>query len=477
MPVSFARVALSLVAVLASFPAVAQDAPVREVILFKAGIAEITRFTGESRDVVFRVPLRDVSDVIESLVARGEGVTGLSLSLAGKTPVEDAFAVLPFRPEAATNLASLLNEVPGVRVRVSETGDLEGQVGTVMGVQDDCSGTGGCKSMLTVLGEDGALRWHTFGEGLTVAILDAEIAEALPRGLDVLREAASGMVRDIAVAIEGEDPNEGRLTYVIAAPPWKASYRALTGPGDDVEFQALAVVQNATGEDWESVRLTLSSGSPQTLSADLHARGPQFDPVPEAPAAVEPEDAAAAAAGFLGMQFGTAEELVDRLAPQPPPPIGAAGPTGDESTEARFVLKEPVDLGAGQMLSAPFLANGPEARHLSVWTGAGQARAGHPEMVLEVTNNLDVRLPSGVVTVLDEAGGYLGDVGLPFVDPGSSVARVFGSDMGLHVEEIVLDEAYLLTAGLRGGCFTRPSSRSTRRAIAPPRPLAKAGTW
>jgi hypothetical protein len=72
-------------------------------------------------------------------------------------------------------------------------------------------------------------------------------------------------------------------------------------------------------------------------------------------------------------------------------------------------------------------------------------------MVLEVTNNLDVRLPSGVVTVLDEAGGYLGDVGLPFVDPGSSVARVFGSDMGLHVEEIVLDEAYLLTAGLRGG--------------------------
>jgi hypothetical protein len=67
------------------------------------------------------------------------------------------------------------------------------------------------------------------------------------------------------VSIDGPEVAGGALTYVVAAPAWKTAYRAITGEDGEVDLQAWAVIENATGEDWEDVTLTLSSGSPVTL--------------------------------------------------------------------------------------------------------------------------------------------------------------------------------------------------------------------
>ena len=285
--------AISLIALIAAAPALGQEAPVREVVLFEAGLAELTRETGAAREVSLSVPLRDVNDVLKSLLVRGAGITGARLSLDGQTPVEDAFASLPFPPSAATDLVTLLRSVPGIRVRVSEPGFPEGREGVVMGVVDDCSEERGCETVLTVLGDDGALRRHVFDGDLEIAILDEEINEALARGLGALRESASGAVREVAVTIEGAEVTEGALSYVVAASAWKTAYRAVTGEEGEVDLQAWDVIENATGEDWEDVALTLSSGSPVTLAADLHARDWLYRPVvePEFPVVVAPAPA------------------------------------------------------------------------------------------------------------------------------------------------------------------------------------------
>jgi Trm5-related predicted tRNA methylase len=48
-----------------------------------------------------------------------------------------------------------------------------------MGVFDDCTEEGGCETVLTVLGDDGALRRYVFDATLEITILDPEITEAL----------------------------------------------------------------------------------------------------------------------------------------------------------------------------------------------------------------------------------------------------------------------------------------------------------
>jgi len=442
MRVPLSRPALSLIALVAALPALAQEAPVRAVTLFEAGLAELTRETGEARGVTLRVPLRDVNDVLKSLLVRGTGVTGATLALDGETPVEDAFASLPFPPEAATDLSALLRSVPGIRVRVADRGYPEGREGTVMGVQDDCAAETGCETILTVLGDDGAIRRHLLTDDLEITILDPEIAEALARGLSALREAASGTMREVAVTFDGEAIADGAVTYVVAAPAWKTSYRALTEADGAVDLQAWAVIENATGEGWDDVRLTLSSGSPRTLTADLHGRDwryrPEVEPAPGMPMPVpvmEPE----APRFRLDAEVGAVAEEAGGFAPviPEPAPVVAQTATGEGVLDSRFEFARPLDLGAGEMLSLPFLADSLEASHLSLWRGQLFTRTGNPDMVLEIVNDLGVRLPAGIMTVSDETGGYVGDADFPLVGPGETKAVPYGTDRKLRVEETV----------------------------------------
>jgi hypothetical protein len=117
----------------------------------------------------------------------------------------------------------------------------------------------------------------------------------------------------------------------------------------------------------------------------------------------------------------------------------AATETGEGVLDSRFRFDEPVDLEAGEMLSLPFLTDALDATHLSLWQGQLYTRTGNPDMVLEVTNDLEVRLPSGIMTVSDETGGYVGDADFPLVAPGETEAVPFGVDRRLRVEETVSD--------------------------------------
>ena len=88
---------LSTLALLAAGPALAQEAPVRAVTLFEAGLAELTRDTGTAREVTLSVPLRDVNDVLKSLLLRGDGITGGHIAADDRSfqPMNINYGLLP----------------------------------------------------------------------------------------------------------------------------------------------------------------------------------------------------------------------------------------------------------------------------------------------------------------------------------------------------------------------------------------------
>jgi hypothetical protein len=95
------RRAVSIIALIAAVPAFAQDAadaPVREVTLFEAGLAELTRETGAAREVTLSVPLRDVNDVLKSLLVRGTGITGRASRSPGRRRSRTPSPRCPFPP-------------------------------------------------------------------------------------------------------------------------------------------------------------------------------------------------------------------------------------------------------------------------------------------------------------------------------------------------------------------------------------------
>jgi hypothetical protein len=132
---------------------------------------------------------------------------------------------------------------------------------------------------------------------------------------------------------------------------------------------------------------------------------------------------------------GAAAEAAPSYAPPPPAAVAAAASSAEGVLDSRFTFAEPLDLGAGEMVSLPFLSGALDATHLSVWQGALTQRTGNPQMMLEITNDLGVRLPAGIMTVSDEQGGYVGDADFPLVGPGESKAVPYGLDRRLRVEE------------------------------------------
>lgn len=84
------------------------------------------------------------------------------------------------------------------------------------------------------------------------------------------RSNASGLV-DLDVKLPGPGPHRITLSYVTESPAWKPSYRIALDAKKGVKLQAWAIVDNASGEDWQDIRLGVSSGAALSFKYDLRS--------------------------------------------------------------------------------------------------------------------------------------------------------------------------------------------------------------
>lgn len=417
------------------------EVPVRAVTLFEAGLAEISR---ESRKVLFAsdhlmledydprlvlsVPQAQVDDVLKSLRIGGE-VASAEIRLDGAAPVEDAFARLPVGPGAIGDLAALLGAMPGTPVTVHGPAGFEPVSGRVMGVTREGCETSPCPPTLLLRAEDGLVAL-ALDPSRRVVLADPSLRARVDEALEAL--ARNGAASDRTLVIETESEGPVSLTYVVPAPAWKTAYRAVTGADGATRLQAWAVLENVSGADWDGVRLTLSSGAPNTLQADLTARDWRARDVYEA--AGSPERGAPQlmpaerAEAFMSLQAAPMAELAPETV------------TRDRGLDSRFTFPDPVYLEQGEMISLPFLSEEVPVERTLVWWGQLRERTGNPDLVLRVENPLPIRLPAGIMTVSDEAG-YLGDAAFPVLVPGDAADVPFGQDQRVEIRETVSERS------------------------------------
>lgn len=119
------------------------------------------------------------------------------------------------------------------------------------------------------------------GDRLEMSVPDAQLDDFL-KSLSVQDEATgavapvsyqanAGGTVDLRVRLPGPSPHRVRLSYVTEAPAWKPTYRVTLGSGNTIALQAWAIVDNTSGEDWNGVRLGVSSGSALSFRYDLRS--------------------------------------------------------------------------------------------------------------------------------------------------------------------------------------------------------------
>jgi hypothetical protein len=244
---------------------------VTEVTLSSAGLAEIRQeaAVSGSEGVELSVPLDQVDDILKSLVVRDPSGPVVSIGLPGREPLSEAFRYLPFGEAELADLPSLLKVLQGRRVTVEGRGQKAS--GRIVGVRREDAGEGETRHRLSLLYDDGALGNFVLEAIDAIVFDDPEVKEMLSAALTATQEARAADSRSVAISLAGSGERRVALSYVVAAPVWKAAYRLVLPEGDgEARLQGWAVVENMTGHDWEGVKLSLTSGRPVALRQALY---------------------------------------------------------------------------------------------------------------------------------------------------------------------------------------------------------------
>jgi hypothetical protein len=129
----------------------------------------------------------------------------------------------------------------------------------------------------------------------------------------------------VVMELDGRE-HDLAVGYIAEAPVWRPSYRLVVGKGS-AQLQLWGIVQNLSGEDWNSTRLTLVADAPLALTTQL-----EQPVIPGRP--VLTDDGGAIAV------LPQAETTLAEEAPPPPPPSEAAAPEMEEKSSLREEDKE-----------------------------------------------------------------------------------------------------------------------------------------
>ena len=434
-------------------PGAAADLTLQRIMLSSGGVGyvEYEAAVDGPATLGLDVPLDQVDDLLNSLVVfdSAGGVGGLELP--GHDDTHSSFGGVPFGPDGLGSPLAYLNSLQGVSLQVTGPQAMTGmllQAETVRqngGPGDPDSGT--VQTRVSLLTDTG-LRQFVLEDAESVQVADPALRDKIAAALASLRRSASQTTRHITLRDSGAGPRTVRVGYVAAMALWKASYRLVLPPpdGGKARLQGWAVLENATGVDWNGVHLTLQYGNPVTLHQaiyrsyfverpevpvevlgrllpDVDTRATAEPPAP--PSAPQPApQPAMKAQSFAALPLA---------APMPSPPAAPmAQPTdqADTATGAEdtvFSLPTPVILAAGHTASVPILDRMVTADRV----GLVQLNRPHPLAAVKITNDTGNSLPAGLLTLYDPASpaAFAGDARLGGLPAGESRLLSFAEDL------------------------------------------------
>ena len=270
----------------------AQTLPIRRVILYSNGVAYIERrgtVSGRAEvDLSFKQS--QVDDVLKSMVVLdlGRGRIG-AVSYNSSAPPSARMADIPFSISAATGvgasggLAGVLGQLQGARVSVTTAAGrtVSGSILTVeeRRTQVDPSKPATVAYALVIATEGGELSSFDLSDVRAVKLLDEGARRDVGEFADATASARRRDAKTITVTSDGAGSREMLVSYTVAAPIWKTTYRVVLDTEGKPFFQGWAVVDNVSDEDWTDVRLSLISGMPVSFIQPIQKPFYRYRPV------------------------------------------------------------------------------------------------------------------------------------------------------------------------------------------------------
>ena len=250
----------------------AQNLPIRRVILYSNGVAYIERrgTVSGNAEVNLQFKQSQVDDVLKSMIVLdlGQGRIG-AVSYNSSAPPAARIAEIPFAVAAQTNqqggIAGVLAQLQGAKVSVTTTkGAATGAILTVESrpVQVETNKPPVNTHFLVIASDGGEISSFDLADVKSVKLLEDGTVKDVNEFANATASARRRDAKTISVTSEGAGQREMVVSYTIAAPILKTTYRVVLDQEGKPFFQGWAIVDNVSEEDWKNVQLSLVSGTP-----------------------------------------------------------------------------------------------------------------------------------------------------------------------------------------------------------------------
>jgi hypothetical protein len=436
--------------------------PLKKVSLLTSGVGyfEHSGRVSGGAEISLSFPLAAMDDALKSLVVRDPNGSGVQVRYPSENYMWTALEDLAIDLRGWPNIIEILRRQQGAEVTVVA----RGLAGRAQGESPDQTVSGVLLSAnnetLSVYdnNSDGGIRVVWANAIRSVSFADPRLNEDLRKALAIISENKNAASRRVSVALDGNGTRDVRLSYVIPAAVWKASYR-LDLSEQTPFLQAWAIVDNDSGSDWEDAELTLVSGRPVSFTQQLYQPYRllrQVKPLEIAGAAeaqvyggamMQEMAVADTASGrnsvisARSMAFAKDEAMEVQAesgfaAASVPSPsaVGrafASSAAADSGFSFEWTFKNPVTIARGQSVMLPLTEGAVEARKVLIFNGrAASAQGTHPQIGVELVNTTGQKLPPGPVTVFD-SGSYAGDALVSFLGAGEKRLLSYADDLSV----------------------------------------------
>ena len=265
-----------------------QTLPIRRVILYSNGVAYIERrgMVSGHAEINLSFKQSQVDDVLKSMIVLdlGQGRIG-AVSYNSSAPPAARMADIPFSIGAGTangnngGLAGVLSQLQGARIIVATANRTA--TGSILTIEERQSRTDRDKMThsLVIASEGGELMSFDLAEVRSVKLIDEGTRRDVSEFANASASARRRDAKTIVVSSDGSGSREMLVSYIVAAPIWKTTYRVVLDSTGKPFFQGWAIVDNVSEEDWNNVSLSLISGSPVSFIQPIQKPFYRYRPV------------------------------------------------------------------------------------------------------------------------------------------------------------------------------------------------------
>lgn len=412
----------------------AETLDITRIELGQAGIARYAMkgaILGNS--LSFDIPQEAASDVLASLVVRDPagGVIDLQTDVPGAA--RSVLRGTAFSNGVPGDTAAILRALIGQTVSIGT--EATTTRGILMGVNkvDAVEGAQRVTRDTALILSDGQMVDVVLDPGARVSFPE-EVAETLARALQALSHDDSITRFDLRLAAYG--PRDIEMSYVTEAPAWKNAWRLLL---DEGRLQGWATLENLSGQDWDDVEVTLTTGAPVAFRRNLI--GPRRLARPDAESlGPEPVRAQPTSAGGLLNMYSSGARTTTRAPRAKFPASGSAsqGRAAQSHGILRYELPHKIDLAYGRTTHLMYLDLPVEPEIHAFY----RPESDDQRVFLSVALNSETALASGLVSV-QNAGGFVGDAPFAGALAGQDTMLPFALAPGSNVAQTVTDSTQL----------------------------------